>query len=152
MRRSADPAAGQPRVVLRALLGEGDPALTASPALEAAEVALVGTRAIDPAEQAAIDRGLATQTHDVATALRGATDLYVHVDLDVLDPTQFPGLNYPEPGGLSIPDLVHALESLGGFNVVGAGITECVGSPDQVEVLAPVIASISKLLGPTTST
>ncbi len=65
--------------------------MTASPALEAARVVLVGTRAIDPAEQAAIDRDLTTTTHDAAGVLRGASDLYVHVDLDVLDPTQFPG-------------------------------------------------------------
>ncbi len=138
-------------MVLRALLGEGDPEFTASPALEHGRVALVGTRAVDPSEHAAIDRGLATQTDDAAMSLRDASHLYVHVDLDVLDPTEFEGLNYPEPGGLSIAELVVALDSLGGFNVVGAGITECVGSPDQIEVLAPVIATIGNLLNPATS-
>jgi len=137
-------------MVLRALLGEGDPAFTASPALEAGQVALIGTRAIDPAEQAAIDRGLAAQTQDAATTLHGASHLYIHVDLDVLDPTEFTGLNYPEPGGLSITALVQSLESLAGFDVVGAGITECIGTPDQVGVLAPVIATIGNLLRPIT--
>ena len=133
-------------MVLRALLGEGDPGFTASPALEHGGVALVGTRAVDPAERAAIDRGLATQTDDAAAALRGASHLYVHVDLDVLDPTEFGGLNYPEPGGLTIIELVNALDALGRFDVVGAGITECVGSSEQVQVLAPVIATIGNLL------
>lgn len=96
-------------MVLRALLGEGDPAFTASPALDPGQVVLVGIRAIDPAEQAAITGGLAVLTDDPATSLSHASHLYVHVDLDVLDPSEFSGLNYPEPGGLSVADLVSAL-------------------------------------------
>ncbi len=137
-------------MVLRALLGEGDPAFAASPVLEHGRVALVGTRAIDPAEQAAIDSGLATQTDDAAMSLHDASHLYVHVDLDVLDPTEFGGLNYPEPGGLTVPELVSALDALARFRIVGAGITECVGSSEQIEVLAPVIATIGNLLNPVT--
>jgi arginase len=135
-------------MVLRALLGEGDPAFTASPALEHGQVVLVGTRAIDPAEQAAITGGLAVLTDDPAASLSHASHVYVHVDLDVLDPSDFGGLNYPEPGGLSVADLVSALDSLGGFTIVGVGITECVASPDQVEVLAPIVAAIGNLLAP----
>jgi len=141
-------------MVLRALLGEGDPAFAASPVLEHGRVALVGTRVIDPAEQAAIDRGLATQTDDAAVSLHDASHLYVHVDLDVLDvldPTEFGGLNYPEPGGLTVAELVSALDALARFRIVGAGITECVGSSEQIEVLAPVIATIGNLLNPITA-
>lgn len=52
---------------------------------------------------------------------------------------------------LSIPDLVDALDWLKRLNVVGAGITECVGTSQQVEVLAPVIAKIGELLQPRAS-
>lgn len=135
-------------MVLRALLGEGDPALTASPAVAHDHAALIGARAADAAEQAAIDSGLATYTDDAAKMLRNASHLYVHVDLDVLDPTEFDGLNMPEPDGLTITELVNALDRLGGFTVVGAGITECVGTADRVEVLTPVIAKIGELLRP----
>lgn len=134
-------------MVLRALMGEGDPALIAtSPALKPDKVALTDARAADAAEKEAIDRGLGVRTADPAAALRGAPHLYVHVDVDVLDPSEFGGLNMPEAGGLTISELVSALDALSGFNVIGAGITECVGSRDEVEVLAPVTTKIGELL------
>lgn len=135
-------------MVLRGLLGEGDPVLSAREAVEKEQVALVGARASDAAEQAAIGEGLGRQTNDPAAVLRGASHLYVHVDVDVLDPAEFAGLNMPEANGLTIDELVAGLDSLRGFTVVGAGITECVGSPEQVEVLSPVVAKLGQLLRP----
>ena len=52
----------------------------------------------------------------------------------------------PEPDGLTIEELVASLETLSGFNVVGAGITECVGTPESVTVLTPVIEALAALL------
>ncbi len=98
----------------------------------------------DPEEEAAVSRGLVVTSVD---ALAGVEKLYVHVDLDVLDPGEFPGVNYPEPDGWTIPQLVTALDALARFEVVGAGITECVGTPGEVEVLEPVVAAIGRLLG-----
>ncbi|RSM36963.1 arginase family protein [Amycolatopsis balhimycina DSM 5908] len=132
-------------MVLRSLFGEGDPEFAADPALTPGNVALAGARVFDPAEQAAVDGGLVVTPVE---ALTGVEKLYVHVDLDVLDPSEFPGLNYPEPGGWTIPQLVAALDALSGYAVVGAGITECVGTPREVEVLEPVIAAIGRLLSP----
>jgi arginase len=131
-------------MVLRSLFGEGDAEFAADPALVPGRVALAGTRVFDPEEQAAVSRGLVVTSVD---ALAGVEKLYVHVDLDVLDPGEFPGLNYPEPAGWTIPQLVAALDALSGFDVVGAGITECVGTPREVEVLEPVVAAIGRLLG-----
>ena len=133
-------------MVLRALMGDGDPALTADPALKRDRVALVNARAADPAERAAIADGWGVLTKDPATQLRGSQHVYVHVDVDVLDPSEFGGLNMPEPDGMTIAELVAGLESLKEFHVVGAGITECVGSPEQVEVLAPVIEILGELI------
>jgi len=116
-------------MVLAGLLGEGDPALTASEKLDPDLVALISARAAIEAEQKMIDRGMGTVTDDPANVLRNASDIYIHVDVDVLDPTEFPGHNMPEPGGLTISELVDSLDSLKGFNVIGAGITECVGTP-----------------------
>jgi arginase len=53
----------------------------------------------------------------------------------------------PEPNGLTIRQLVASLDSLKGFNVVGVGITECVGTPEQVEALAPIVGKIGELMG-----
>ncbi|OXM63830.1 arginase family protein [Amycolatopsis vastitatis] len=130
-------------MVLRSLFGEGDPEFAADPALTPGNVVLAGTRVFDPEEQAAVSRGLAVTSVD---ALADVEKLYVHIDLDVLDPAEFSGLNYPEPGGWTIPQLVSALDALSGFEVVGAGITECVGTPREVEVLEPVLSAVGRLL------
>ncbi|GHG24942.1 MULTISPECIES: arginase family protein [Amycolatopsis] len=130
-------------MVLRSLLGDGDPEFAASPALEPGRVLLAGTRVFDPEEEAAVSRGLAVTSAD---AWASVEKLYVHVDLDVLDPGEFAGLNYPEPDGWTIERLVSELDALARFEVVGAGITECVGTPREVEVLEPVLAALGRLL------
>ncbi|MEO6989173.1 MAG: arginase family protein [Aquihabitans sp.] len=138
-------------MVLAGLLGKGDPALTASQTVDPKKVALIDARAAVTAERAAIDRGMGITTLEPATVLSGASHVYVHIDVDVLDPSEFDGHNMPEPNGLTIPQLLASLDSLREFNVVGAGITECVGTAAQVAVLAPVIAKLGELLQPTTA-
>ncbi|WP_153035238.1 arginase family protein [Amycolatopsis sp. YIM 10] len=138
-------------MVLRSLFGEGDPEFAASPVLEPGRAVLVGTRSIDPAEQEAIDRGLATLAPAAGLPARlresGAESVYLHLDLDVLDPAEFDGLNYPEPDGLSVPELVDAIRSLGEFEVVGAAITECVTADrDELRKLVPVLEAIGEVL------
>ncbi|MDT8915615.1 arginase family protein [Amycolatopsis sp. PS_44_ISF1] len=135
-------------MVLRSLLGEGDASFAASPALEPGRVALFGARVFDPAEREALTRGLAVRTEDVPATLRaaGADRVYLHLDLDVLDPAEFGGLNHPEPGGLTISRLIEALDGLSEMDVVGAGITECVGTGAQLSVLEPVVAAVGRLL------
>jgi arginase len=132
-------------MVLRSLLGEGDPEFAAAPALEPGRAVLLGTRVFDPEERAAIDRGLAVTSPD---ALADAEKLYVHVDLDVLDPTEFGGIHHPEPDGWTIARLVSSLDALAGYDVVGAGVTECVGTAREVGVLEPVLAALGRLLAP----
>ena len=48
--------------------------------------------------------------------------MYVHVDLDVLDPTGFASTCYPEPDGVPLQRLVDVVSRVDG--VVGASITE----------------------------
>ena len=51
--------------------------------------------------------------------------VYITIDLDVLDPSVFPGTGTPEPGGISYNDLLGALqEFLKLENIVGADIVE----------------------------
>lgn len=131
-------------MVLAGLLGEGDPALTATETLDPDRVALVSARAAIEAEREAIERGMGTVTDDPATKLRDVSDIYIHVDVDVLDPSEFPGHNMPEANGLTIAELVDSLDSLKEFNVVGAGVTECVGTPEQVKALTPIISKLGE--------
>ncbi len=131
-------------MVLRSLLGEGDLDFAADPPLEPGRAVLAGTRVFDKAEREVVDRGLVVPADDVAAGLSGAEKVYVHLDLDVLDPGEFDGLNCPEPGGLTIPRLVAILRGLSGFEVIGAGITECAGT--EVRVLEPILEALGALL------
>jgi len=50
--------------------------------------------------------------------------LYVTIDLDVLDPSAFPGTGTPEAGGVTFMELLNAILALKGANVVACDITE----------------------------
>ncbi|GAB3477796.1 arginase family protein [Amycolatopsis cihanbeyliensis] len=152
---ASSPSGAYHGMVLRSLLGEGDPEFAADPAVLPGRAVLCGARVFDPAERAAVHAGLAghVQSADdprqVAAALRasGAERIYLHLDLDVLDPAEFGHLNYPEPGGLSIAQLAAGIGGLAGFEVVDAGITECVGAePADLRPLVPVLEAIGALL------
>lgn len=50
--------------------------------------------------------------------------IYVTIDLDVLDPSIFPGTGTPEAGGITFNELMDALGALNGLNIVGGDIVE----------------------------
>jgi len=52
------------------------------------------------------------------------TPIYVTIDLDVFDPSVFPGTGTPEPGGISFKDMMNIISSLQGLNIVGGDIVE----------------------------
>lgn len=54
----------------------------------------------------------------------GSAPVYISLDLDVLDPSEFPGTGTPEAGGVSFPELLSALFEASGLNVVGFDICE----------------------------
>lgn len=60
---------------------------------------------------------------EVLSGLRGKP-LYLTIDLDVLDPSIFPGTGTPEPGGVSFVDLMSAVHRIKGFDVVGCDVNE----------------------------
>jgi arginase len=104
-----------------------------------ANVVLVGTRDIEPAEQERLDDSDVTvagagivRKNGVASALGGALDdlrtrvdrVYVHLDLDVLDPeTLAPANEFAPPDGLLQAEIEEALQLVGErFTVAAAGI------------------------------
>ncbi|NIJ13632.1 arginase [Saccharomonospora amisosensis] len=142
-------------MVLRALLGEGDPEFAASPAVATGRVVLAGTRTFDAAEREVVEAGLVchvpppTDPRDLLAVLReaAATKVYLHIDLDVLDPSEFGWTGYHEPGGISLAWLVAAVAGLAELEVVGAAVTECAASThDQVEPLRPLFEVLGRLL------
>jgi arginase len=60
-----------------------------------------------------------------------AGEVYLHIDLDVLDPVAAPGVSYPTPIGLSEEELHEALRAVAGdFRIVAAAITNHLPSAD----------------------
>ncbi|CAN5364417.1 arginase family protein [soil metagenome] len=156
-------------MVLRTLLGEGADLLTPGPhqTLSPGSVVLAGTRSYDDAEESYIeDNGIRLVTVDQlqqgddreqggalvsAIAATGAKSVYLHVDLDVLDPAEIAGISYPEPFGVTVSALVENITSVRrAFTLVGAGITQFApSSPDTAaDDLSAVLRIISALTRP----
>lgn len=57
--------------------------------------------------------------------------VYLTVDMDVLDPSVFPGTGTPEAGGISFNELICALNKVFTLNIVAADITELSPIYDQ---------------------
>jgi arginase len=72
--------------------------------------------------------------------------LYVTIDLDGIDPAFAPGVSHPEPGGLSVRDVLRVLRRVKG-PVLGADVVELNPDRDPTGVTAVVAAKLVKELG-----
>lgn len=114
------------------------------PALDPARVVMCGVRDVDPGEQVLLE------THGVsrierpsrlADALAGR-EVFVHLDLDVLDPSVLPGTGFPAPGGFSAAGLRRMLgEIAAASTIVGAEVTGCPGG-EGARVAAPIVEAL----------
>ena len=67
----------------------------------------------------------------VKTLRNFACPVYFSLDLDVLDPSAFPGTGTPEAGGVSFPDLLGAIGLLSPLTIVGMDMVELAPNLDQ---------------------
>lgn len=67
---------------------------------------------------------------ETVAALKGKP-VYLTIDLDVLDPSVFPGTGTPEAGGVSFTELLHAVLAVSGLNIVACDINELCPVYDQ---------------------
>ena len=74
-----------------------------------------------------------------------AGPVYLSVDLDVLDPAYIGGINHPEPGGLSVREVITMIQQLDG-DLVGADVVELSPPQDSSPRSALVAAKIVKEL------
>lgn len=144
-------------MVLRTLLGDGPDGLVPDTALDPSRVILAGVRARDAAEEAAVAslglRAIDASDLDAATLVAavdatGAHAVYVHIDLDVIDPSEIAGVGFPEPFGVAVSTVTAAIRALGErFTIVGAGITEFApASPaDAVEDMPTILRLVAAL-------
>lgn len=61
----------------------------------------------------------------------GQNPVYFTLDLDVLDPSQFPGTGTPEAGGVSFMELMNAVKEVSQLNIVGFDVNELCPVYDQ---------------------
>jgi arginase len=123
---------------VRTLLGEGDPELLKLlyKKLEPNQVVMAGLRDLDQAESDFIIKNDLTifrgdELNDRPGALleavrrRGNSKIYIHLDLDVLDPDEFPFTPVPVAGGIAVLTLLNTIHSLKeNFTLAGLGIFE----------------------------
>ena len=120
---------------LRTLVDDGS--------IDAANVALVGARNLDPPEVEFIAASdLQTGEGAVERALAGADAVYVAFDGDSVDPSEL-AVWMPEPDGLGLDELEALLRSIAGRSrVAGAGLSGLVAAPANEPKLARLCAAL----------
>ena len=96
------------------------------PLLEEKRVVHVGSRSLDPGEDEALlssvklfsaqelkKQGAREVALQISRFLNSSCDwIIAHLDVDVLDPSLMPGVDFPEPGGLSCQDVLQIFQAL----------------------------------------
>lgn len=114
---ASSPSGAFSGMALRAVLGEGEPRLALSPGIPRERVVIVGARSVDDAERDEFSRVRALSAQEasdaeaVVAALRetGARRVWVHIDVDVLDPAEFEGVSDAAPFGIAAAALVETI-------------------------------------------
>lgn len=162
---STSPSGAASGMTLRHALGDGSPDLASEHPIDPTGLTLVGMRASDPEEDAELERrGIAVvgpsidldgpealaELVSARLADLGATRVYVHIDVDVLDPAEFSAAHAPVPFGLSIAQLTAAVRAaVSAAPLAGASISEF--APADAGMAAEDLPTILRLLGAVTS-
>lgn len=107
-------------MALRAVLGEGEPQLALSPGIPRDRVVAVGMRTLDDEEVPVLDGLRRISVTDLdrpdaladAVAATGATRVWVHIDVDVLDPSEMTGVSDAAPFGVTPAALSASIRAL----------------------------------------
>ena len=118
--------------------------------LDPHQVVLCGARDLDPGERELL---AAAEVHQASTAAasRAVTgrEVFLHLDLDVLDPSVLPGGAFPVPGGLGLDELEALLgEIAAGSAVVGVEITNCSAAERAAAVAEAVVRGLDRRPSP----
>lgn len=154
---ATSPTSALHEMTLRCVLGEGAPGLAATPPVITPDhVVIAGARDFDVAELAVVRdldiRILGVDELDKAASIlrrSGASRLYIHVDLDVLDSAAISGLSRPVPFGATPEDLVATIRAARSeLPLIGASITEFapasrIAAEDDLSVILRVIGALA---------
>jgi arginase len=97
---------------------------------------LVGARDLDPAERDALDASALRRIDDVTALSHAAlppSPWYVHLDVDVIDPSELPPLRFPAPGGPSAQVVADGLRALASRGTIAALGLACTITPKGLE-------------------
>lgn len=148
-------------MALRAVIGGGAAqlALGAGEAVPAERVVLVGARSLDDAESVHLGETAITVVPAAdlahpealvdAVAATGASRVYVHVDLDVLDPAELGGVADPMPFGTTRAELVTVIRALrerfeyAGATVAGFAPSSPAAAVDDLGAILRVIGALA---------
>jgi arginase family enzyme len=108
--------------------------------VEPASVVLAGVRDLDPGEREALEASEVTvigaSPVETLVAVNNALDgapVYLHIDLDVIDPEHFPA-QFPAPSGLAPEKLFDLLDSVAtNSEIVGLEVTAFEAPADNLE-------------------
>jgi arginase family enzyme len=133
--------------------GEWDAGLGDTIAAE--RLVLAGVRDLDDGERELLERSEATvigaSVVETLVAVKNALDgapVFIHLDLDVLDPEEFPAAVYPAPGGLSSDKLYDLMEAVADDSeLVGLEVT-AFEAPDDADELADAAETAMRVLDP----
>lgn len=122
--------------------------------MDPARVVLAGVRALDPPERTALEAGPVTvigaSPVETLVAVSNALDrapVYVHLDLDVIDPAQMPA-QFPEPDGLAAEKVFDVLEAVAETSeLVGLEVT-CFEAPEDPEERQAAAETVMHVLEP----
>jgi arginase len=147
---------------LRVAMGEGDEAIVNLnySNLNKSQLVMLGVRDLDKAEKIYIPSqdisvfgvsDVEKNIKAVADIIRskGSRNLYVHIDLDVLDPDEFPYTPLPVPDGMEIRTLMELLKVLDEeFCIKGMGLFEYKPSGiKKIELIEYIISIGANLKG-----
>jgi arginase len=109
---------------------------------------LAGARDLDPGELENFASSAVRRIDDAGALAHAAlppSPWYVHVDVDVIDPSELPPLRFPAPGGPSASTVAAALRALtarGTIAALGLACTltsKALERPDALATIAPLI-------------
>lgn len=154
---TSSPSGAFTGMVLRAITGDGAEGLAlGAEAVPPERVVLAGARDVDPPEAdwiaehalACLDPEQLAERGAVLGAVRetGASRVYLHIDLDVLDPAVLSGLANPVPFGLSVDALTAAITMVRSeFTLAGATIAGF--SPASPDAAGDDMSAILRIIG-----
>ena len=146
-------------MALRAVIGDGWHGLSLDGAVGADRVIVGGARSFDDPELDIISaHGITALTVDAlrdpdaladAVAATGADAVYVHVDIDALDPAEIAGNAHPEPFGVTVAELTAALGRLRervplvGASLAGYSPASLAAATDDLGAILRVIGALA---------